>query len=340
LKSIVITAPRRVEIIDEPLPKPLPNQILLKTVLSGISAGTEMALYRGTHPNITTKKWGYWTGYPIRPGYENVGKVVEVGSDISGIEVGDRVIATNRHSEYTISTDATIPVYAKIPDTVTNEEALFAVLATTTSHAIRRARIEYGDSVLVVGQGVVGILAAQHAKNGGAGKLIVTDLADRNLKIVLQCSADHAINASKEDVISRVRELTNGLGADVVVEAAGTPDAMNQAVSAVRDRGRVVILGYHTRPWTTTLGDEIFHKELELVASRAMGPPPGLPHSYVRWGSDAGINFSLQLIAQKRLKVKDMITHRFRYDRIADAYKMIDERKENFMMVVLEWAGK
>jgi 2-desacetyl-2-hydroxyethyl bacteriochlorophyllide A dehydrogenase len=337
LKSIIITAPKRVEIIDEPMLKPSSDQILLKTVLSGISAGTEMALYRGSHPNITTKKWGYWTNYPIRPGYENVGKVIEVGAGVSGIKAGDRIIATNRHSEYTIAPDATIPVYAKIPKNVTNEEALFAVLATTTGHAIRRARIEYGDSVLVVGQGVVGILAAQHAKNGGAGKVIVTDFSDRNLESALQCGADHAINASREDATARVRELTGSPGADVVIEAAGTPDAMNQAVGAVRDRGRVVILGYHTRPWATTLGDEIFHKELELIASRAMGPPPGLPQAYVRWGSDAGINFSLQLLSQKKLKVKNMITHRFRYTKIASAYKMIDGQKEQFMMVVLEW---
>jgi len=226
---------------------------------------------------------------------------------------------------------------ARLPDNVTNEEGALAILASGTMSAIRRAKIEYGDTVAILGQGAAGVLIMQHAKNVGAGQVIVTDVKERNLEISKQLGADQIIRADRENVPERVRELTDGLGADVVIEAAGVAETVLQAFETVRDHGRIVVYGFgFSRPIPLDLAAEFHHKKLQVYAA-AGHPPPGLPLSMIRWTTDRALKFAIQLIAQGRLRVKPMITHRFSPEEIGNVYKMIDKRMEPYMQIILDW---
>ncbi len=282
MKRIAIVGPYDVQIEDIPIPEPGPQMLLIKTEISGISAGTEMMLYRGSFPNFQLKKWAQWQDYPVMPGYELAGTVVAIGkeeakpndnslrldsisqasaalkTDAAEFKIGDRVICLGEHAEYVC-----VPAVfaAKIPDHVSSEKATLAVLATTSMHAIRRADIKYGDTVAVIGMGILGFLTMQHAKNAGTRKVIALDLDASRLEIAKNAGADVCINPGADNAIEAIKRANDGILADVVIEASGFKGTEQLACDLVRDRGRVVFLGWHTDNLDLMFGDVIF-KEL------------------------------------------------------------------------------
>lgn len=357
MKSIQIKNPYDVGIIDEDRPHAGRGELVVEARVSGISSGTEMFLYRGTYPNFKLKKWSQWKEYPVYPGYELVGKVVEVGplsrgdagsgsvaslgpsagvviADTSEFKVGDRVICMGTHQQF-----ARVPatLAAKIPDEVTDEQATLAVLATTTMHSTRRLSLEYGDTVAVIGLGIVGNLALQHAKLGGASRTIGIDLDAKRLEFAKKVGADFTIDASKEDACKRVLEYTHGIGADAVVEASGAKGTLQAAIDCMRDRGTVELLGWRTDESSFTFGD-LYFKEGKIIATRAIGPDPGMPYSYVRWGYDQSLRLSVQLIAQAKLKANFFTPERYDYKDIKKVYDKIDKNPASIgMQGILLW---
>ena len=356
MRKIIIDKPFNVEIKDVPIPVPKPGEILIKTELSGISSGTEMMLYRGTFPNFTLKKWPQWTDYPVCPGYELVGTVVEVctdskeqeynkqldslqpksaviKTDASEFKVGDKVLCLGEHSEY-----ACLPseFVAKIPEGVSSQEATLGALATTAMHAIHRAEIEYGDTVAIIGVGILGYLTMQHAKLAGTRKVIAIDKDDSRLEIAEKCGADLIINPDKECPTEKILEF-NGVLADVVIEASGYKGTEQLALDIIRDRGKIIILGWHTDNIDFLFGD-LYFKEAKIIATRAGGPEAGLPYAYVRWTSDQTMRYCLDLISEGKLSGKHFKPSIFKADEIKNVYKMIHNRDLRIgMQALLKW---
>ena len=177
MKQIAIFKPYDIGVVEVPKPKPDHDQILTKTIVTGISIGTELMYYRGAMEKLP-EKWkkteASGATFPMLPGYENVATVVEVGKDVKDFQVGDRVVHCGYHAEYcVVPRRGALPVCLKVPDSVSDEDATLSVLGTTALWAVHRGQIEYGDNVAVLGDGVVGILTALHAKNTGAEKVIL-----------------------------------------------------------------------------------------------------------------------------------------------------------------------
>ncbi|MEG1925900.1 MAG: zinc-binding alcohol dehydrogenase [Ruthenibacterium sp.] len=335
MKKVQISAPYKVEMIEVEKPKAGENQILVKAELSGISAGTEMMLYRGSYPNLTAKRWPDWSEYPVYPGYEMVGIVEEVGSGAKGeFKKGDRVICLGEHAQYVA---IPIALAAKIPDNMTSEEATLAVLATTAMHAIRRADIQYGDTVAVVGCGVLGYLVMQHAKISGARRVISLDINESRLQLAKETGADLCINPAKEDAQECIKAFNGGVLADVVIEVSGFNGTAEQALQLVRERGRVVLLGWNTEDVHFSFS-EFYFKEATIVASQAIGPVAGLPYSYVRWTSDQSLRWAVDLLANHKLTGAYFTPTKFCCDEIAKVYDMIDKRDPAVgLQTVLMW---
>ncbi len=353
MKSIVITGPREVKIIEEDVPKAGPGEIVVQANLSGISSGTEMMLYRGTYPNFKLNKWPEWKTYPVRPGYELVGRVVEVGpsmskrqpaggfppgggvvvADTSEFRVGDRVVCLGSHQEYS-KVPATIAV--KIPDSVTDEQATFAVLGTTTMHSTRRLALEYGSTVAVIGLGLVGNLALQHAKLAGAAVTIGLDLDPARVDLGRAAGADHVVQVAKQDPVKTVLQLTRNIGADAVVEASGGNGTVQLALDLMRDGGVVELLAW--RHDVGFLFGDLYYKEAKLIATRAIGPDPGIPFPYVRWASDQSLRLVMSMLADGRLKAGFFKPSRFPYTDIAKVYQMVDKDQASLgLQGILIW---
>ena len=357
MKSIQINAPFDVAIIDEETPKAGPGQIVVEAQLSGISSGTEMFLYRGTYPNFKLKKWPQWSDYPVRPGYELVGRVVALGppargtgsaegigslqpgagvvvADSGEFQVGERVVCLGTHSQY-----ACVPatLAARLPDSVSDTQATLAVLGTTTMHSTRRLGLEYGATVAVIGLGVVGNLALQHARLAGATRTIALDLDARRLEMARAVGADHIIQVGKEDAPAMVRRYTGGIGADAVVEASGAPGTLQLGLNIMRDRGSVELLGWQTTDPEFMFGD-LYFKEGQIIATRAIGPDPGLPYSYVRWGYDQSLRLVVQMIADGRLKADFFQPAMYSYREIGNVYDQIHQNPASIgLQAVLVW---
>lgn len=147
------------------------------------------------------------------------------------------------------------------------------------------------------------------------------------------------VDAGGEHAKDKVADATGGVGADVVIEAAGVAQAFGDALHYVRDRGCIIVLGYHTAPVQFVPGEEFYHKELDIRATRAIGPHPGLPLPYVQWTSDRSLKLAVDLLASGRLQTSGMITHRFHCTEARDAYALIDQQREDFLQVLLFWGG-
>jgi 2-desacetyl-2-hydroxyethyl bacteriochlorophyllide A dehydrogenase len=336
MKRIVLRKPFDIDIEDAETPVPDRGQVLVRTTATGIAAGTEMALYRGTNHDLVLRRWGPQWEYPMYTGYEAVGELVELGPDVSEPNVGDRVLLYGHHAEYSVS-DANRVL--RLPDTLADENALLAVLGTTALRGVRRAGVEYGDSVAVVGMGVLGQLAIQHAMLAGASMTIAVDTDPWRLKIAEGLGATHTVNPDTEDA-AKVVEAYTGIGADAVIEAAGAPPAVPLSLSLARKRGRVSIVGWHTRPVELVLAEDFLYKELDVLASSQAGPAGEPPPDQLRWTGIRNKQLVIDYLAEGRLRTDGLVSHVLDYTEARRAYEMIDKKSEPSMQVVLRWDGE
>ena len=333
MRTVVISEPYRVAIEQAETPEPEPGQILVRTTVSGISAGTEMNLYRGTNPDLVRRRWGERFVYPFVPGYEAVGVVVHRSPDVTGFEIGDRVFTGGSHSEFTV---ADAHRCYRLPDDLSDEKASLLSVARVALHGVRRGRIEYGDSVAVVGMGLMGQLAIQHARLAGAAKTIAVDIDPWRLEIARELGADHVIDPSSGDPADQIGHYTEG-GADVVLETAGVASAVPVALALGRYAARVVIVGWHLQPISIDLAEDLLYKELDLLPSRAGGLSNETPPYILRWNTRRNTELLIDLLVKDNLNVDRLLTHIMPVEDIARVYEMIHTRSEQSLHVALDW---
>ena len=333
MRTIVITEPYKIAIEQAETPEPEPGQILVRTTLSGISAGTEMNLYRGTNPDLVRRRWGERFVYPFVPGYQALGVVEHRSPDVTGFEVGDRVFTGGSHSEFTV---ADADECFKLPDGLSDEQASLLSVARVALHGVRRGRIEYGDSVAVVGMGLMGQLAIQHARLAGAAKTIAVDIDPWRLEIARELGADHVIDPTSGDPAERIGQYTEG-GADVVLETAGVSSAVPVAFALGRYGARVVIVGWHLQPISIDLAEDLLYKELDLLPSRAGGLSDDAPPYILKWNTRRNTDLLIDLMLKGSLNVDRLITHVVPAEGIAAVYEMIHTRSEQSLHVALDW---
>ena len=233
-----------VAIEDIQIPDPTPNQILVHSTRSLISAGTELNILE---LSATERR---------DPGYALVGRVAEVGSDVHGYAAGDRVLTCLPHQGaglITIDPDLPdVPAYAgHIPDDVSDDDASFVVLGDVALHGVRRARPGLGDSVAVFGQGGLGQMVTQFARMAGAYPVVAVDLLDERLELARWSGATHTVNAQREDAVAAVQDLTGG-GARVVFMVTRTPRILPDCMRAAAAGGTVSMTG--SPPGTVEIG--------------------------------------------------------------------------------------
>ena len=333
MRTIVITEPYKIAIEQAETPEPEPGQILVRTTLSGISAGTEMNLYRGTNPDLVRRRWGERFVYPFVPGYQALGVVEHRSPDVTGFEVGDRVFTGGSHSEFTV---ADADECFKLPDDISDEQASLLSVARVALHGARRGRIEYGDSVAVVGMGLMGQLAIQHARLAGAAKTIAVDIDPWRLDIARELGADHVIDPTSGDPADQIGQYTEG-GADVVLETAGVSSAVPVAFALGRYGARVVIVGWHLQPISIDLAEDLLYKELDLLPSRAGGLSDDAPPYILKWNTRRNTDLLIDLMLKGSLDVDRLITHVAPAGDIAAVYEMIHTRSEQSLHVALDW---
>ena len=238
--NIIFTAPNVAEVIDKPMPEPGPGQILIRTARTCISSGTERANLIGDPMVGIDVKDGAPAVFPRQAGYSAAGVVEAVGEGVKSVRPGDRVAAGwTKHAAFNVVAERRV---YRLPDGLPPEEAAWTHIATFPMAALRKCRLEFGESVLVMGQGVLGQLAVKLARAAGAAPVVVGDPDAAKRERALALGADFAIAPSASDFGERVEAVTDG-GARVVVEVTGVDRALDNALDATARFGRVALLG-------------------------------------------------------------------------------------------------
>lgn len=347
--------------------------VLVRTRRSLISIGTERAVIalakKGPvgkakdRPDLARKvlqkaqQEGYWGTYqvvknlissPIPLGYSCAGEVIDVGAEASEFRVGDRVACAGlnyaNHAEVNfVPRNLVVP----LPETLGYEPACFVTVGAIAMHGIRLAEIELGETVVVIGLGLVGQIAAQLARCAGA-TVIATDIDPGRVDLARTMGTHHGV-VSGPDLDRTVDALTGGQGADAVIVCAATKSdkPVRHAVELSRLKGRVVAVG---DVGTNVPRRTLFEKEVSLLVSRSYGPGRydrsyelhGLdyPLPYVRWTERRNMSSFAELLGRGDVNVEPLITHRYAIDDAEQAYEFVTgERNESAIAIVLDYPG-
>jgi 2-desacetyl-2-hydroxyethyl bacteriochlorophyllide A dehydrogenase len=337
---LYFSAPGQVEIREEPLPVPGADEVLVETVCSTISAGTEMLVYRGRFPrdmeldpSISTLRGGF--KYPLVYGYASAGIVREIGANVDGSWQDRFVFAFQPHSShYVVSPDALFP----IPDAISPQTACFLPNMETAVNLVQDGAPILGERVLVLGQGVVGLLTVSLLKEFPLDALVTVDPFDmrcqmskaecRTAKIPHCVSLDSDASNYREQALSALAP-----GADLTLELSGNPAALNDAIALTAFSGRIIIGSwYGEKHVEVSLGGTFHRSRIRLISSQVSSISPDLSG---RW--DKSRRFDVAWKALERINPEKWITHRFSIEQAADAYRLLDDHPEEAVQVLFDY---
>ncbi|MFC0681719.1 zinc-binding dehydrogenase [Lysobacter korlensis] len=344
MRSVVsFSAPGVVEIVEEDEPALRASEVRVRTLYSGISAGTELTSYRGSSPHLS-KHWDLdrrlfvegaeELSYPVlNLGYEEVGEIVEVGADADRALLGKRVWGTWGHRT-TAELDAEFAAARLLDVDADPRIGMFSHIGAVALNAVLDADVHVGETVAVFGLGVPGQLVAQLARLNGARVIAVEGIAARR-ELATALGADLVLDVAAGSAAETIRDLTDDRGADVAIEITGNVRALHEAIRAVAYNSRVVVAGFSVGDAVgLRLGEEFHHNRVQLVSSQISGVGAGIAH---RWDRYRLWSTAIALAESGRLDVLSLISHQVPYRDAADAYRMLDERPGEALQVVLDF---
>ena len=341
MKIAILHGPRDLRLEEQPLDNTnlKPNQLWVETLISAFKIGTDRGNYEGAEevPGAPT--------YPRWVGDSNLGIVRGIGSAVTRFREGDRVVTRMPHqSEYLIEESASM---VKVPDGADDEDAVFSHLYALSSLCYRKAHFQPGENVAVVGLGVLGLGAVALGPCFGA-RVVGLGNSPIRLEMASRMGAHEAYLSDDPDLTGKLNAFTDGVGIDLVILTANPWPAFRTSLRVVRPNGRVSIvslLGRGEPPidFNPLPLDLFYIKGISLIS--VCGPPGYLyPDHGVgnqvtddRFNPDRACAHVLSLIADGRLEPSRLITHRFHYTEMVEAYEMAFNREKSMLGVVFEW---
>jgi alcohol dehydrogenase len=345
MKALVFRGPHQIGIEEVPIPKPGYGEVVIKVTLTTI-CGTDLHILRGE--------------YPVTPGliigHEAVGKIHEMGEDVTGYSVGDRVLVgaitpcgqcefcldghlaqcggaiggwrfgntiNGAQAEYLLVPYAQANL-AKIPKELTDEEVvLLADIASTGFSAAESGGVKMGDSVAVFAQGPIGLCATVGARLRGAALIIGIEGDEFRKSLALELGANFVFDPADPVLIEKIKKVTGGKGVDVAIEALGLQETFELALRSIKPGGTLSSLGVYSgklsiplEPFAAGLGD---HKIVTTLCP----------------GGKERMRRLMELVRQHRVDLKPLLTHTFPLERITEAYELFGSRKDNVIKVAI-----
>ena len=341
------------ELVDVPAPGVMAGHLLIRTHRSIISLGTERMLVEFGRANLLDKARqqpdkvrqvlekvktdGLFPtleavksklDQPLPLGYCNVGEVIDVGADVVGFQVGDRVVSNGPHAEVVL---VPVNLCAKVPEGVSDDEAAFSVLGAIALQGIRLAQPSLGEAFVVTGLGLIGLLAVQLLKAQGC-RVLGLDFDSARVELAKAYGADAVDLSRGEDPLTAARAFSRGRGVDGVLITASTQsnEPIHQAAQMCRKKGRIVLIGVVGMELSRA---DFYEKELSFQVSCSYGPGrydpayeeqgQDYPVCYVRWTEQRNFEAVLDMLAENCLETGSLISHRFPLGEAARAYDLI-----------------
>jgi predicted dehydrogenase/threonine dehydrogenase-like Zn-dependent dehydrogenase len=354
----------QITVADVPCPNTEPGHLLIRSCNSLVSAGTERMLLEFGKSNLLDKARQQpdrarmvldkvksdgliptiaavrnKLDQPLTLGYCNVGVVTAIGAGVSGFRIGDRVASNGKHAEI-----VTVPqnLCAKIPDKVSDESASFTVIGAIALQGIRLAQPTLGEAFVVTGLGLVGLMAVQLLRSHGC-RVLGIDFNAPRLELARQFGAETVDLSRGEDPVPAARTLSRQRGVDGVLITASTSsnEPVHQAAQMCRKRGRIVLVGVVGLELSRA---DFYEKELSFQVSCSYGPGrydpnyeergQDYPMGFVRWTEQRNFEAVLDLLADGRLNVASLITHRIPIDRAEQAYRLLTDDHSSLGIII------
>jgi L-iditol 2-dehydrogenase len=339
MKQVVMTAPGDIKFGEAEKPKPQANEVLIQTRRIGI-CGSDIHVYHGMHP---------YTSYPVVQGREVSGLIAEVGSQVDGLSVGDKVTFTPQvtcgtcypctHGMHHICESLKVMGFQtggaaqefvavdadkvlKLPDHVTLDQAAMVEPVSVAVHALARAKEDLqGKQVLVLGAGTIGNLVAQVAQASGAKAVMITDISEYKLNMAAECGINYVLNPNQADLGQAILRDFGPDRADLIMECVGVQETITDAIEHARKGTTIVVVGVFGKKPEVDLG-LVQDRELSLVGTLMYQK-----RDYQR---------AIELVAGGKLCLDQMITHRFAFDEYPEAYEAIESSNGHYMKVMME----
>lgn len=357
------------EIAEVPCPQLKSGQLLIRTRQTLVSAGTERMLVEFGKANLIDKARQQpdkvkmvldkiktdgvvptletvfnKLDQPLPLGYCNVGKILACGSGVNGFSVGDRVASNGKHAEVC---GVPVNLCAKVPECVSDEAAAFTVLGAIALQGIRLIQPELGETVVVTGLGLIGLLTVQLLRAHGC-KVVGIDFESEKLALAKAFGAEAVDLAAGQDPVATVLAYTQGRGADAVIITASSTsnELVHQAALMCRKRGRIVLVGVVGLALSRA---DFYEKELTFQVSCSYGPGRydpdyedkgfDYPIGFVRWTEQRNFEAVLDMMADGRLNVQPLISHRFLLSQAEEAYSLVGGAGKS-LGILLQYPGE
>jgi 2-desacetyl-2-hydroxyethyl bacteriochlorophyllide A dehydrogenase len=332
-RTVTFTGPKSIEVERSPIPEPGPSEALVETTVSAISAGTEGLLYRGEAPerlaaDDAVDEVELDLSYPVAYGYAAVGRVSAVGTDVSEAWLDRRVFAYEPHTSHLLADpDDLVPVPDDVP---TETAALLANMETAVTFLLDGEPL-LGERAAVFGQGVVGLLTTALLARTPLETLAVVDRHPNRRRLAERLGADQAI--APPDDPGLAFERLAGDRADLTYELTGSPDVLDDAVSITGYDGRVIVGSWYGRkPVSVDLGGRFHRDRIDVHASQVSSLAPRHRGRFTR---ERRHEIAWRWL--DRLDLDPLLTHRIPVEQAAEAYRLLEERPDKTVQVLLTY---
>ncbi len=347
MRAAVLFGPRDMRVIDRPVPRPGPGEVLVKVAMCG-TCGTDLKIYDGHFP--LTLPFGAFT-----PGHEWTGTVVALGEAVDEVALGARVCieahhgcgrcdnclvgkytaclnygnATKGHRATGMTADGGFAEYVlhhvsslyTMPPQVLFQDAVLITTAGTGLYGLDAAGgYIVGQDIAIFGPGPVGLMTVQACKQLGAARVILVGTRPSRLEMGQRLGADHLINAREQDPVAVIQDLTDGAGVDLAIECSGAIETPQQCVQVTKRGGKILVVAFYAQPVTMDLS-AVVRSDITIYTTRGEG------------GNN--VKRAVSLAAQGRLRGQELVTHTFPLDNITEAFHVMRERLGDPIKIVI-----
>ncbi|TMR95836.1 zinc-binding dehydrogenase [Nonomuraea basaltis] len=340
MRVITFEEPGHVRVGLESPAKLVPGSVRVRTIYSGVSAGTELTAYRGTNPYLT-RKWdtdrrlfvdGQTHAYPLSGwGYQEVGEVVEAAPDVGDPAVGSLVWGIWGHRAQAVVPAEKLAGHV-LPPGADPLTGVFARVGAIALNAVHAADVHLGDQIAIFGQGVIGLLATRLAVLSGA-RVVATDAIPDRLELARKFGAADTFDVASGSLAEFMRKRIEG--ADTVIELSGSHLGLHEAIRTVRKGGRVVAAGFYQGDGVgLRLGEEFHHNQVQLVSSQIGGVASWLAH---RWDVERLQTTFMELVHRGEVDAAELVTHVVPVERAAEAFDLLDKHPSEVLQLVFRF---
>ena len=334
MKAIWFTSPGKAEVIQVEKPVPEAGKILVKLAFSTVSPGTERAMLMGERNISLNKDKCKEISFPRTEGYSSSGIVEAVGEGVTKVKPGDRVaMSWSKHQEYVCLAEHR--VHKIEDDNVSLEEAAMWQIGTFPIAAIRKCRLELGESAIVMGQGTLGQFAVVYLKAAGACPIIAVDPVPEKRELALKIGADYALDPYAPDFVQQVKAITDG-GAAVAIEVTGIGKGLDQVLDCMKKFGRVALLGCTRHSdFTIDYYNKVHGPGITLIGAHTYARPK--VESHPGWWIEADdIKAQMRLHSHGRVCLSQLVEETHKPDEAPEVYARLAENKA-FPIVQFDW---